>query len=1152
MVFVKGLKVLKDALKEGPSVIEGVHNYSAFLDILSELYAKKDENAKTLIILPNEDACDEFLKKLQTFDFKYEFLPSDGASPASGIEPSSQLSRQRTKFLHKALNNKDISVFISHPEALLKKTITPEKLNSKTKTFEFADEFFQNPAESLELLGYSPTQFVESEGQYSDKGGVFDIFSTAHEHPIRIELFGNDIESMRFFSVENQRSLDEVKTLILPPAREALYETENSSRLISEISKVAKSQDWLQDVIHKVRKNIPFERQEFFLPVFWSDAESAFSFFDEKTNIIVFDQSETDHSWSSQLEIYKTEAENSQTSLLDLEEVYSSKFLKKLEKFKYRVNICPLSITELKDINAKNKKDNFTYSTSGLKESIKTLKSSSSNWDSYKSQFISFFNNWEKIGDSVILSCKTSNAVSRAASYFKEFELDYEISTKAQALSPKTVCIVKKNAAGSFRYKDEGIVWLRFEDLFGRERVTKAKTGHKEYFEKLDALRIGDMNTDDLVVHVQHGVGVFKGLKTISLQGVPAECIEVQYDKNDKLFLPVHKIYQLRKFSGNPKARSLDKLGGNFWQKTKAKVKNKLREIAEDLIQLYAKRKTALRNAFSTSSKDSLLFESQFPFEETVDQQKAIDEIYSDLSSESPMDRLVCGDVGFGKTEVAMRAAFQVLLSGKQVAVLAPTTVLSLQHLQSFEKRFKDWPFEIRGLNRFIVPKKVKDTIKGLSEGRVDIVIGTHRVLSQDINFKDLGLLIVDEEQKFGVKQKEKIKKLKTNLDILSLSATPIPRTLNMGFLGVRDLSLITTPPKNRLPVKTYVSKHNLEIVKKAVENEIKRGGQVYFVHNRVQSIYGLYEELKQAMPDVRIGLGHGQMSERDLENVVMDFFNKKIDVLLATTIIESGMDIPNANTIMIHNAQNFGLSQLYQLRGRVGRSDKRAYCYLLIPQNKELDKDQKEKLKILQENSELGSGLKIAHYDLELRGAGNLLGEAQSGHADSIGYDFYIELLDEALKEARGESLDDKFDPDINIPLPSLIPSNYIQDFKVRLYYYRRLNQISSDYEIDEIELELQDQFGKVPDEVINLFFLCATKNFCKKLGIKEIKAGPKNLALRFIEKPALSPEKIFELVKKSYKKYRLTPDQRLSITFEEMTWTNIYEEIKRLEDFC
>jgi transcription-repair coupling factor (superfamily II helicase) len=624
----------------------------------------------------------------------------------------------------------------------------------------------------------------------------------------------------------------------------------------------------------------------------------------------------------------------------------------------------------------------------------------------------------------------------------------------------------------------------------------------------------------------------------------------LKYKDGDKLYLPVYRIAQIQKYAsaggGSP---AIDKLGSTSWQKAKIKVKNSLKDLAGELLELYAKRASLEGFAFSSPGQDFREFEATFPYDETPDQAKAIDDVLSDMTQSKPMDRLVCGDVGFGKTEVAIRAAYKAVEDGKQVALLVPTTILAFQHFQNFKKRFADTPVRLAMLSRFSPSAQIKKDLAAAAAGSLDILIGTHRLLSKDVAFKDLGLLIVDEEQKFGVTHKEKIKRFKTLVDVLTLSATPIPRTLNMALMGVRDLSIINTPPEDRLSIRTFISRFEPETIRKAVLGEIQRGGQIYFIHNRVQTINGFADELRQIMPEVRMRIGHGQMAEEDLEKTMLAFYNHEFDMLLSTTIIESGLDIPSANTIIIDRSDTFGLSQLYQLRGRVGRSKERAYCYLLIPPQGVVDKTAQERLKIIQENTELGSGFHIAHHDLELRGGGNILGDDQSGHISAVGYELYMELLEQALQTAKGNVVVEDVEPEINLKIQALFPDTYIEDIRIRLSYYKMLSEIEDEGDLDKIETELVDRFGKLPEPVMNLFGIMLIRKLCKDLGVRDISAGTKNVSLIFTAATKAAPDKVIKLATTQAKRYQITPDQKLIIRMNSMGWPSILEELKNLK---
>jgi transcription-repair coupling factor (superfamily II helicase) len=710
--------------------------------------------------------------------------------------------------------------------------------------------------------------------------------------------------------------------------------------------------------------------------------------------------------------------------------------------------------------------------------------------------------------------------------------------------------LLPKSLSASFRAQEEKIVFIREEDIFGSRSHREQKKTKGSLESRTNALSFGDLNPGDLIVHTLHGVGIYEGLKKIPVQGVDAEFIQLKYKDGDKLYLPVYRIGQIQKYSSPGGSAIVDKLGSTSWQKAKVKVRSALKDVASELLALYAKRAQSVGFAFPESDDDFREFEATFPYDETPDQAKAIDDVISDMEKPRPMDRLVCGDVGFGKTEVAIRAAYKSVQAKKQVAVLVPTTVLAFQHFQNFKKRFGDTGVNVAMISRFSSGAQIKKDLNLLSEGKVDILIGTHRLLSKDVKFKDLGLLVVDEEQRFGVTHKEKIKRFRADVDVLTLSATPIPRTLNMALMGVRDLSIINTPPEDRLSIRTFISRFDEEVIKKAITSEISRGGQVFFIHNRVQSIYGFSDQIRALVPDARIRVAHGQMPDDELEKTMLDFYSHEFDVLICTTIIESGLDIPLANTIILDRADTFGLSQLYQLRGRVGRSKERAYAYLLIPPQGVVDKTAQERLKIIQEYTELGSGFHIAHHDLELRGSGNILGEDQSGHIAAVGYELYMELLENALSEAKGEGhLEEDLEPEINLRIPAFIPDTYIEDIRIRLAYYKVLSDIKDETDLDRIELDLVDRFGQAPVEVTNLFGIMLIRRLCKDIGVRDISSGLKNLSLLFSDSTKVNPDAVVRLATTQYKKYQITPEQSLIIRLNSMTWPTILDELKSLK---
>ncbi len=1139
--------------------VEGTGSYYPFLFSVTLNSSELVKKYKHLLIVNDDKEAQEVISFLKLHSVPFYNLPDFEVSPYSGLSPSQNISPQRLQFLN-AIQTKETGLFIASLTSLSQKTLPLDYLKENTYQFKVGHDFPEPSDEFLNLLGYKNVSLVEDFGHYSLKGGILDIFSPAHEHPVRIELFGDQIQSLRFFDVENQRSLNqELLSFILLPAKECFSSQENLKDVYGYLNTITKNRkinkDELELINHSLRNHRDFVGQEFLLSGFWPKLSLPKDYIKSPLLVWIKNKELLVNNWYANIESYNLDFQNDEDLIIrpDLSDLYSLKF----DDFFPDAQTIHLDEVLLKDItdvekalddNQDSQENLITYSTSNLRDFLGHCESLRTDFVEFKNFLKTQILNWKAQEDKFVISAVQDFNFQRSIQILKSMELNYKEIQNFEDLSNDSdidVYILRKDILQSVRLRDESLVLLKYKDLFGRSVKNKSNSKKQDYFNKIDSIRFGELKPEDLVIHIQHGLGKFMGLKTLDVQGVPAEFIEIHYKGKDKLFLPVHRINQIKIYGGPSHENLIDKLGGSTFEKAKVKVKNHLRDIANDLLKIYADRATAERPAYNINQQDLFSFENEFTFEETEDQLKAIEQIHQDLTSLKPMDRLICGDVGFGKTEVAMRAAFQVLNSGRQVAVLAPTTVLAFQHLNSFLKRFEDWGFNIKGLNRFIPAAQIKNTIKELKEGKVDLVVGTHRVLSQDIQFKDLGLLICDEEQKFGVRHKEKIRKLRSQVDTLTLSATPIPRTLNMSLLGLRDLSLITTAPIDRQPIRTFITKFNSDIIKKAVYAEIKRGGQVFFVHNRVQSIYGLHDQLKNLFPDLRIAVGHGQMEEKDLEKVIMGFINKETDILLSTTIIESGVDIGNANTMFIDNAHQFGLSQLYQLRGRVGRSKNKAYCYLIIPKGKQLDKESLERLKILQENTTLGSGLRIAHYDLELRGAGNLLGENQSGHVNVVGYDLYMDLLQQAISEAQGKDATIEIDPEINIPLPALIPSEYIQDIRLRLSYYKILSNIKDPDDIDKIDQDLTDQFGKPPMEVINLFTMMLVKRICKDKGIKEVKSGPKTLSLTFDPQTKISVDRILKLTQLENKKYKLLPGDRLVIRMNEITWPNIYDEI-------
>lgn len=1161
--------ILDRELEKGAKNIRVVGSASAAAIgmFLSQTNSKKINNLPHLVVVPRSSDANRLLQVIQFFDSqrKVEILPHFDISPYSGLYPKSQIVSERLRFLFNAQSARPGEIFIAPIGSLQQKTLPFNLLKKRSRTYRKNDDLPSDINEALSKLGYISTPLVEDVGQYSMRGGILDIFSPAHNYPVRVELFGDSIESMRSFSPIDQRSLEDLQQFDLIPCKETLFEDENLDHIISSFreSLIGRQIDKTEseELLRSLVRGQHFPGVEFLLPFFYQKPANPLEHFSSNLNIWILDPIEVSRQSDNLMAEMKSDFASSNSHVIHppFEKLYEP-----YENFSFPDDSLQYQWVTIDTEDAQEKETyvKIPYSTQGVLDLSNLLVSQIPGNDLWLKALEKKLTQWKSEDYSIFIAIKNKSQSERLRLFLDKIDWNTEIisadtlnkdgelwQTWKEHQSDKTIHVIPRALPESLRFPEEQIVLLREEDILGKKQRSREYSASEDFQKKAKRLAFGDLKPGDCVVHVLHGIGVYEGLKLMNINGVENEFIQVGYKDKDKLYLPVYRVGQLQKYSGSAQTTVLDKLGGPGWEKTKAKVKGHLKDIAAELLQLYAKRSEMHRPAFQMYEKDFESFEASFPFDETEDQARAISDFIKDLTSTKPMDRLICGDVGFGKTEVAMRAAFFAVLNKKQVAVLAPTTVLTFQHLETFKKRFHGWPVEIRALNRFVSTADAKKTLADLKAGKVDILIGTHRLLSKDVAFANLGLLIVDEEQKFGVTHKEKVRKLKASVDTLAMSATPIPRTLNMSLMGIRDLSIINTAPVDRLPTRTFITKFDEETIRKSIEAELSRGGQVYFIHNRVQSIYGLADEIRQIVPNARIKVGHGQMEEHELEKTMIAFFNHEVDVLICTTIVESGMDIPKANTMFIDQAHMMGLSQLYQLRGRVGRSKQRAYCYLILPRDKKIDKEAQERLKVIQENTALGSGIRIAQYDLELRGAGNILGESQSGHINSVGYELYLDLLNEAVHQLRGEPGEElELDPEINLRVPAMIPEGYIKDIRIRLSYYKALSEIESHEDIEKLEEELKDQFGELPEATLNLMGLMLIRFQCKKLGVRDVSAGLKNVSLIFTERTKMKPETAIALTMRENKKYSITPDNRLNIRMNNITWPAVYEELELL----
>lgn len=1016
-------------------------------------------------------------------------------------------------------NNKNIIVISIDAFAA---RYTPKNLfKTHTVSISVGDEVdFKELSKILVEAGYDRVDVVEGKGEFSLRGGLLDLFPTNSIYPYRIELFGDEIDSIRTFNTESQRSIEKVNSIEVFPAKEIIIDDEIIDYALNNIKEeldltLKNNKDKergikLNTVISKnleeLREIHDFETIDSYLPLFYKKSESLFDY----------------------LEDYIFVLDDKVRSLGKLDSTYLE-FNENYSIFLQRGDILPsqgkLLLEKEELIELLEEKINITMDAinkgGGFLSPIRKIEINSAILHHYQGQLdllIEDILKKKKDGYRTVILSGTRVRGERLVSTLRERGIESSYRDNIESIALGEVVITFGNLLKGFECPKYKTCVISDKEVFGeaKRKLSKSKSKSKGV-SKIKSF--AELKPGDYVVHVNHGIGVYKGIKQIEVSGHKRDYLDIVYDKGDKLYVPVDQLDLVQKYIGSEgKSPKVNKLGGSEWQKAKSKVKKSINEIAEDLVKLYAARAAVKGYKYSKDTEWQMQFEDEFPFQETPDQLSSIEEIKKDMESDKPMDRLLCGDVGYGKTEVALRAVFKAVMEGKQVAFLVPTTILAEQHYKNMIKRFSDFPIKIDMVSRFRTAKEQKSTLQSVKEGNVDILVGTHRLVSKDIVFKDLGLLIVDEEQRFGVAQKEKIKNLKKNVDVLTLSATPIPRTLHMSLTGVRDISVIETPPEERYPIQTYVVEQNDQLIRDAIMREIGRGGQVYFVYNRVEDIDKIANYIKNLVPESRVGIAHGQMTERQLEKEMLDFMANEYNVLVCTTIIETGIDIQNVNTIIIYDADKMGLSQLYQLRGRVGRSNRIAYAYLLYTKDKVLTEVAEKRLKALKDFTELGSGFKIAMRDLEIRGAGNMMGSAQHGHMAAIGYDLYCRMLEDTVKLIKGDIDKEPIETTVDLKVDAYIPSSYIEDEMQKIEVYKKIAAIESIDEYMDIKEELEDRYSDIPDPVYNLMDIAYIKSRAKLLSIEEIKESGNDVIFRF-QAGDSDYEKIFKIIIEKYK---------------------------------
>jgi len=1082
---------------------------------------------KVAVIVPGDAAIGDFESALRLFHSEPRCVsayPSPSLSPYQDVAPSLGVMREEIRALGRLCSaavpaasrrprgetprdqptgtsalpvNEGVDVLIVPVRALFARLPRAEQFASRIVRLAEGDELDMRAL--LEMLvenGFVRTDLVGEPGELAFRGGILDLFPPNTEKPLRVELFGDTIDSLRWFDVETQRSEEASGAVSVLPMTHFPVARETRQKLAKRLSLDFMDPVFKRDVaerIERLSENGTFPGIEHYLPA----AIETASFLDLLQG------------WTVAL----VEPDEITTSVARFEALLLNEYEAAAEKG--RAVYAPERITTsgvdvLNFVGAATLSFAEVHIAAAGAMEVRIHAPSVDRYTNRLTEFAHDLGEGRDKGRKQLFFCATKGGREKVERLLREFEVPF--AADAGELRDEIVLTAGALARG-FDFDDVNLAVYSEWDLF--EPPTSTRIGGKKRASEAFVTDLRDLKVGDYIVHVDHGVGRFHGLQRIPFGATEREVMEIEYSGGGKLLMPMESLNLIQKYSGGTDTQPrLDKLGGTAWARTKASVKKAMRDMADELLKLYATRQMVQGHPFSKDSPWQFEFEDAFEFDETEDQMSAIDDVKADMESRKPMDRLLCGDVGYGKTEVAMRAAFKAVMDGKQVAVLAPTTILAFQHHRTFLRRFASFPVTIELLTRYYSAKEQKEIVKKLESGEIDVVIGTHRLLSKDIAFKDLGLLVIDEEQRFGVGQKERLKQLKKAIDVVAMSATPIPRTLHMSMVGIRDISVIETPPKDRLAIQTNVVPFSDDFIREAIEFECGRGGQVFFVHNRVESIYAMKEYVEKLVPGIRVIVGHGQMDERELERAMLAFINREFDVLLATTIIENGIDIPACNTILINHAERFGLSQLYQLRGRVGRSDRLAFCYLLVPSDRVLTSDARKRLAAIQEFSDLGAGFRIAAKDLEIRGAGNILGGEQSGQIAAVGFEMYTKLLEEAIRELKGEKIEEEVETSMNLGVDIYIPKDYVGDENLRMVFYKKIASASTDQRLDDIRNEMRDRFGALPPNVENLIRFVQVKRYAQHLGVLSIVREGGRGVMKLTQTAKVEPNKLLELI--------------------------------------
>jgi transcription-repair coupling factor (superfamily II helicase) len=1107
--------------------------------ITARLQAEHD--GTLLVIAPGPARAERLAQDLRTFSggASVQLFPAYDTPPFDRFSPHPEIEARRMSLLYQLLcaESEPGLTLVAPWSALMRRVPPRDELRARVTHLERGMTVDRDALlDVLVAAGYHRTALVEERGEVASRGGILDLFPPQLEQPARLEFDFEEIGSIRLFDASTQRSDLELRSLVAIPPRPFRLQAAHLDDLIQRVRARGRAQRVPESNVYAItealaRRHAPpgLENLEALLH---ERMETLFDYLPPQT-LIVVDDPEAGRSDAAAVHEEVVQAEAAARRQDRLICSAADLYLEDGAVWEAVTGRQPVLLDALGAPDAAAREDVLEVGAGdhrALRSEVLERRGSGRALEPLSTRLV----RWQEQGLSVRIACPTLSAAERFADILRDYGHELPLASGAGAdweapPPPGQPEIAVASLHEGFELPGEGLVVLTEEDVFGA-RVQRRMPRPLRAGQAID--RLAQIQGGDYLVHTEHGIGRYGGLTQLQLGGVRQEFLLLHYDQGDKLYLPISRLAQVQRYTASDEQPPfLDRLGGQRWARAKRKVKRAVRDMAKELVAIYAAREVLAGHGVPIGSADYEEFEASFPYEDTPDQRRSTQEVLADLAKERSMDRLVCGDVGFGKTEIACRAAYAVAAEGRQVAFLVPTTVLCQQHLQTLRERFAETPIEVAALSRLSSPADARAVREGLSSGRIDIVVGTHRLLSRDVRFRNLGLLIIDEEHRFGVTHKEKLKQLRKLVDVLTLSATPIPRTLEMALSGLRDLSVISTPPPDRTAIRTQICRRSDDVAQDAIRRELRRGGQVFVVHNRVETIGEFARYIGSLVPEARIAIAHGQMAGRELEGVMLSFLERKFDVLVCTSIIESGLDIPNANTILIDRADRFGLAQLYQLRGRVGRSERRAHAYLFLPAEGELTDDARRRIEAIQDLSELGAGFRLAMSDLEIRGAGNLLGANQSGHIHAVGYDLYVEMLERAVAELRGESVDDEVEPEIRLPIPALLPEAYVSDVNQRLVLYKQLSSARDETELRELRADLLDRFGPLPSEAETLLEVIRLKIGCRRLGIASVSTEGRELVLRVADRTRIDPNRLLRVINRPGSPYRVTPEQRIHL---------------------